>query len=174
MGALLALSLLTACSGSSDDEPTIKPTSDAPSTAAAPPDPDGLTPEQREVVDAVEAYGAAIIGRGNAPIGPVIKDLVTQDVYDFIVPAETENVEDAGLQYIGQTTLTPTKVTITGDTATVQGCDDGSAAFLVKKGETSAGVGSQPVSTTKINFGLVREGDRWIISDPESTVVSAC
>lgn len=169
--AVLTASLLGGCGGS--DEPTIKPTSDAPSASASP-DADGFTPEQREVIDAVEAYEAAIVGRGPGPVEPAIRDLVTPDVLDFIGKADQENIVDAGLQYIGTMTITPTRVTIDGDTARVEACEDGSRAAIVKKGETKAGAGSQILGFAKINFGLRKQDGAWRISDPASETVTSC
>ncbi|MCL3818868.1 nuclear transport factor 2 family protein [Aeromicrobium wangtongii] len=169
---VLTVSLLAACGGS-DDEPVIKPTGQETSAAAAP-DPDGLSPEQREAFDAVVAYSTAVVGRGSEPVAPLIEDLVTPEVFDFIVPAETENVDQAGRQYIGTVKLTPTSVTVQGDTATVKGCQDGSAAYIVKKGDTQPGVGSRNLGSSRLDFRLVRENGRWLISQPESTPVKSC
>lgn len=174
VAALLAMSLLAACGGS-DDEPVVKPTSDAPTSAtSAPVDADGFTPEQREVADAVVAYTNAVVGRGPGPVEPAIKDLVTPDVLDFISKADDENIVQAGLQYIGTMTVTPTAVTIDGDTARVQGCQDGSRVAIVKKGETQAGEGSTLLGSSTIDYGLVREDGAWLISDPKSTPVTSC
>lgn len=172
---LLATTLLAACGGS-DDDPAIKPMTDKPSAAATTTaaDPDGFTPEQREVADAVEAYSKAFFGRGTDPVGPAVEDLVTPKVLDALVPAETKAVEDAGLQYIGTVTVDPASVTIDGDTAVFKGCSDGSQAFVVKKGETAPGVGSRSVGITRMTYGLVRQGDTWLIDEPRAERVTAC
>lgn len=123
---------------------------------------------------AVEAYTDAVVGRGAQPLGPVIKDLVTKEVYDFIVPAETKALEGAGLQYVGQVTLKPSSVTITGDKALVKGCQDSSEAFMVTKGRTAPDADAKPLPSTRISFGLVRRDGRWIVSDPEAAHAKAC
>ncbi|AWB92769.1 hypothetical protein [Aeromicrobium chenweiae] len=169
MTTALTLLLLGGCGS---DEPSAASTSGTPTSAAA--DPDGLTPEQREVVDAAEAYTDAIVGRGAQPLGPVIKDLVTKEVYDFIVPADTKALEDAGLQYVGQVTIKPSSVTITGDKALVKGCQDSSEAFMVAKGRTAPDAEAKPLPSTRISFGLVRRDGRWIVSDPEAADAKAC
>jgi hypothetical protein len=173
---LLAACLLGAC-GSSDDKPTIKPTSDAPSSQAAPatPDPDGFSPEQREVADVVQSYTTAIYGRGEAALEPAaLQPLVTTDLLDTIVSSEKEAVDDPGLHYVGDVTLSSDSVTIDGDTATFKGCLDGGSAFLAEKGETAAGPESTTVGITDVTITLVRDSARWVISDPQGEEVSSC
>ncbi len=174
--ALLATTLLAACGGS-DDDPAIKPMTESTSSApgsAEPTDADGFTPEQRDVINAVDSYANAVVGRGPGPVEPAIKDLVTPDVLDFITQADDENIVGKGLQYIGKTTFTPTRVTIDGDSATAQGCQDGSRAAIVKKGQTEAGAGSQILGSATLDFKLVKKNDSWLISDPKSTPVKSC
>ncbi|MCD9198447.1 hypothetical protein [Aeromicrobium wangtongii] len=164
--AVLAVSALTAC-GSSDDEPTIKPTSDAP-TASAASDPDGYTAEQRAVVDVVQAYNQAGFGSGDLPISTAIADLATPEVLDAVKSAG----DDA--RYSGVPSLTISTVTVSGDTATVKGCRDGSRVFTLKKGQAQPGVGSKPVGVTDLTIGLERMDDRWVISDPRGEQVEKC
>jgi hypothetical protein len=170
---LLAATLLAACGGS-DDDPAIKPVTGTPSATATSADPDGLTPEQREVADAVQAYVSAFFGRGTTPVGTAVGDLITAKLRDGLVPAETKAVDDAGLQYIGTPVLDPEDVTIKGDTATYTGCNDGSQVFTVKKGETTAGVGSRNVGITRITYKLVRQDGRWLVDEPRGEQVQSC
>ncbi len=173
VAALCATTMVLAGCGGSDEEPLVKPTSDTTTSAAAP-DQDGFTPAQREVSDAVQTYVTAFFGRGASPVQPAIASMVTPDLLAKIVPAETKAIDDAGLQYIGEVTLDPQKVTIDGDTATYQGCRGGGSAAVVKKGETGAGVGSRPVTTSQLTYGLVRVDGRWLINDPRGERVSTC
>lgn len=172
VAAVFATTMLAGCSGS-DDEPLVKPTSDTTTSAAAT-DPDGFTAEQREVADAVQTYVTAFFGRGASPVQPAIAGMVTNDLLAKIVPAETKAIDDAGLQYIGEVTLDPQKVTIDGDTATFEGCRGGGSAAVVKKGETSAGVGSRLVTTSQLTYGLVRVDGTWLINDPRGERVATC
>jgi hypothetical protein len=165
--ALAALLPLAACGGS--DQPQAEAT-----TTVAPRDEDGLTPDEREVADAVEAYTDAYFERGATKVGPAIKDLVTQEVYDLIVPAETKSVDGAGLQHLGKVALTVDKVTIDDDTAVYRGCQDASKSFLVRKGDTSPGVGSTTLGFTRMEYGLAREDGVWVVSDPRSEQVASC
>jgi hypothetical protein len=164
---IIGVSVLSACGGSDEpDKPTAKPT--------ATQDPDGFTPEQREVADAVEAYNKAFFGRGSLPVEPAIQKFVTKRLLDQVGPAESKAVDKAGLQYIGTVKLIPKDVTIKGDKATFKGCQDGSKAFVVKKGEKSAGVGSRPVGTTQLTIGLVREDGTWLVDDPQGEAAETC
>lgn len=167
---LLAASLLGACGGS-DDEPTIKPVDDVPSATSAAPDADGFTPEQREVADAVQKWNKTVFSVTTDAIGPAIEGLVTQRVLDGVVAAEADQKPG---QYLGAVTLAVTEVTVSGDTATVEGCRDGSQAYRVKKGDTQAGVGSSRVGTTQLTIGLVRQGGTWLIDDPKGKQVATC
>lgn len=165
---LLGVSVLGACGGS--DEPQSKSTAKPTATRDA----DGFTPDEREVVNAVEAYNKAFFGRGATPVVPAIQDFVTKKLLDQAGPAESKAVDKAGLQYIGSVTLHPEKVTIDGAKATFEGCQDGTKAFVVKRGETSAGVGSRAVSTTRLHVELVREHGRWLVDYPEGETVDSC
>jgi len=168
--ALLTVSLLGACGGS-DDEPTVKPTSDAPAATSAAPDPDGFTPEQREVADAVQKWNAAVFSGTTDTIGTTLQGIATQKVIDGVTAAEAD-LEPA--EYLGDVTLDVTTVTVTGDAATVEGCRDGSKATRVKKGETEAGVGDSTVGTAKLTVGLVRQDGAWLIDDPRAEPVATC
>lgn len=170
--------LLGACGGA-DEKAATEPsatstagTSTAP-TSTATPDPDGFSPEQREVADAVDAYTQAFFGRGANPVRPALEGLVTKKVLDALVPAETKAIDSAGLQYIGDVTIDAKTVTIDKDTATFTGCRD-SRAFVVKKGETTPGTGSRKVESSTMTFKLVRRGDRWLIDEPRGDPVNAC
>lgn len=171
--ALLTASLLTACGGS-EDEPLVKPTTDAPTTTAPPVDDDGFTPEQRELADQVTAYFTGVVGRGSSPVDPIIRDLVTPDLLAQVSASEKKSVDDAGLQYLGEAQIDVTEVTITGDTATVEGCNNSSKALLVKKGQKKAGAGSQLLGYSTMTVGLVREDDRWLIDSPRLETVNRC
>lgn len=166
---IIGAAALSACGGS--DEPDDKPTS--PATSATP-DPDGFTPEQREVADAVEAYNDAFFGRGTTPVETAIKDLVTKDLLGKMGPAESKAVDKAGLQYIGTVKLDPENVTIKGDKATYTGCQDGSEAFVVKKGEKSAGPGTRPVGSSELTVRVIREDGRWLVDFPKGEAVDTC
>lgn len=170
VGLILATALLGACSS---DEPPTK-SSASPKATATTRDADGFTPAEREVVDAVEAYNKAFFGRGATPVETAIEPFVTKAVLDGLGPAETKAVDDAGLQRIGTATLVPEQVTIDGDTAILTGCKDASRAFIVKKGETTAGVGSKAGGVSRITFGLVRQDGRWLVGDPRGEPVDAC
>ena len=169
--SLCTVTLLAGCGGS-DEEPLVKPTSDASSSAVT--DPDGFTPEQREVADAVQAYSDAFFGRGADPVETAVGDLITPGLRDGLVPAETKAIDDAGLQYIGDAVVAPGSVTIDGDTATYKGCSDASEVYVVKAGETTAGVGSRNVGVTRITYTLVRQDGRWLIDEPRGEQVPAC
>ena len=67
----------------------------------------------------------------------------------------TAAVDKAGMHYIGTVTIHPEKVTIDGDKATFEGCQDGSKAYVVKKGEKAAGVGSRSVGTSQLTVSGV-------------------
>jgi hypothetical protein len=164
---LLAISLTGACGGS-DDEPTIKPTTDAPSAAATAADPDGYSPDQRAVADVVQAYNQAAFGPGDVPVETAIKDLVTPEVL--------AGVQSAGgdATYSGVPTLTISAIRVSGDTATLEGCRDGARIYSLKKGQTQPGVGSKPVGITQLTFGLTRSDDRWVIADPRGEQVDKC
>lgn len=165
---VVSAAILSACGGSDgpEDEPTAKPTATR--------DSDGFTPEEREVVDAVEAYNKAFFGRGAAPVEPVIEKLVTKRLLGQVGPAESKAVDKAGLQYIGSVKLIPKDVAIEGDKATFEGCQDGTRAFVVKKGEKTASVGSRAVSTMQLEIGLVREAGRWLVDAPRGERVDSC
>jgi hypothetical protein len=122
----------------------------------------------------VTAYNEAFFGRGASPVKPAVEDFLTTKVLKGLVPAETKAVDDAGLQYIGTVTIQPERVTIDGNTATFLGCRDGSKAFLVKKGQSSPGVGSSPVGTLDLTVGLVRQDGRWLIDDPRGEDAPSC
>ena len=169
VGLILATALLGACGS---DEPAPKPSATTKATATTPAA-DGAAAE-REVVDAVRGYYKAFFGRGSTPVKTAIGDFVTAAVLDGLVPAETKAVDDAGLQRIGTAKITPEKVTIDAETATFTGCVDASRTFLVKKGETTAGVGSKAGGLTRITFGLVRHDGRWLVDDPMGETVDAC
>lgn len=166
-GAAVMVLSLTACGGSTEPE--------RESTSAAPRGEDGLTPEERAVADAVQGYTDAYFNRGATAVGPAIQDLVTKDVYDLVVPAETRNVDEAGLQHLGEVTLSVDEVTIDGDSATVRGCQDASTSFIVKKGATEPGVGSSaPLGFNRVEYGLVRKDGVWLVSDPKGEQVPSC
>lgn len=165
---MIGVSVLSACGGSDDpvDQPTAKPTVSR--------DANGFTPQQREVADAVKTYSKAFFGRGTSPVEPAIKKYVTKRLLDKLGPAESKAVDKAGLQYIGSVKLIPKQVTINGDKATFEGCQDGSRAFVVKKGEKTAGVGSHAVITSQLKIGMVRSHGMWLVDDPRGTATQAC
>jgi hypothetical protein len=103
-----------------------------------------------------------------------IKDLVTKDLLGKMGPAESKAVDKAGLQYIGTVKLFPKDVTIKGDKATFRGCQDGSKAFVVKKGEKSAGSGTRPVGSSELTVRVIREDGRWLVDFPKGEAVDTC
>lgn len=171
VGAICTATILTGCGGS-DSDPLVKPTSDATTSAAA--DPDGFTAEQRAIADRVTTYFTGVAARGTSPVEPVIQDLVTPELLATIVAGEQKNVEGKGLQHLGEATVDVDKVTIEGDTATVEGCYDGSQAYLVKKGEDTPGSGSQVLGYSTMSITMVRSGDNWLISQPLLEPAEGC
>jgi hypothetical protein len=171
---LLTVSLLGACGGS-DDDPAIKPVTDAPSSTATAADPDGFTPAQREVADAVQAYTKAFYGRGTESVADAAAQFVTPDLIDFLRAGEKQILDDGKFQYLGEAVVRPEEVTISGDTAEFRGCSDGSQAAIVPVGETKVkGRGARIIGYTKLSYGLIRSGDRWLVSDPKGEPVASC
>lgn len=167
---LLAASLLTGCGGS-DDDPEIKPTSGTPSSAPAVAGADGLTPEQREVADVVTRWNKAGFSVDTDEVGAAIEPYVTPEVLQGVTDAESRQKPGS---YLGTVGLDVTSVTISGDTATVKACQDGSQVYRVAKGETEAGVGDPLVGTSQLTVTLVRQEDKWLISRPEGKQVRTC
>jgi hypothetical protein len=171
---LLAASLLGACGGS-DDDPAIKPVTDTASASATSADPDGLTPEQREVADAVQAYTKAFYGRGTESVADAAAEYVTPDLIDFLRAGEKQILQDGKFQYLGEAIVRPEEVTISGDTAVFKGCSDGTQAAIVPVGETKVkGKGARIIGYSKLTYGLARSDGRWLISDPKGEPVSSC
>ncbi|MGJ9422219.1 hypothetical protein [Aeromicrobium sp. CF3.5] len=153
---------LGACSGSSEPQPP------AESTASV--DPDGFTAEEREVVDAVDAYQAALIDyqKGDREID--LTEVATDEVADGIVGGVKQALDDEGLVMLGDYTLTPDSVTVSGGTAEYSGCLDNSRLLLVpEEDRDSPGVGSRPVGeSTVITYQLTRTDDTWLVSQPSA------
>lgn len=154
---LLATGLLAACGGEESDE--------APEISIAA-GPGSFTPEEQEVVDAVDAYYSAFYGRGEGSIEAVMDGKLTDELAGRLIPDETAFSEDKDLQYIGEHELDPEQVTIDGDAASFSGCIDTSKVFLVKAGTTRTGSGSIAVDSSNLDIELLREDGRWLISQP--------
>lgn len=174
---LLSVSWLAGCGGSDSDpaaEPSVVRTSATP-VASATPDPDGLTPEQREVVDVVQAYSAAFYNRGTESVTDAAAQFVTPDLIDFLRDGEKQILQDGKFQYLGSAVIRPDRVTIDGDTATFRGCSDASKAAIVPVGETRVTApGARVIGYTELTWGLVRTNGRWLVSDPKGQPVASC
>lgn len=167
--ALMSVALLAGCGGS-DGDPQIKPTTAAPSATVAA-DPDGYTPEQREVADVVTKWNKAAFSVTTDQVGPAIEPYVTPDVLNGVVASESKQKPGA---YLGEVILDVKDVTVSGDTATVTACQDGSQAYRVAKGETEAAVGDPLVGASQLTVTLVKQDGTWLISRPEGKQVRSC
>ncbi len=167
IAAMIAATALAACSGG-DDEAASEPeiTIDG--------GPGTFTPEEQEVVDAVEEYYVAFLTRGDAGVESAVEGRVTDDLAAQLIPGEKKAIEDADLAYIGEPTLDPEAVTIDGDEATFTGCQDNTGVFVVPAGETTAGVGSRSLGISDLSIELVREGGQWLIDQPSGERADAC
>ncbi len=168
VAALCATTILTGCGGS-DSDPVIKPTSD--SASAATPDPDGYSPDQREVADVVTSWNSAAFAADTDEVGQAIGSLVTPDVLKGVLAAEAQQKPGS---YVGDVTIDVQSVTVDGEAATVKACQDGSQAYRVTKGETEAGEGDPLVGATQLTIALVRQDGRWLISEPKGEPVPSC
>ncbi|KHL09051.1 hypothetical protein CLV56_0298 [Mumia flava] len=158
---------LGACGG--DDEVDIDASSSAESpSAAASTDADGYTPEEREAIDAVDAYRAAVFDRGDQPIEESLEGTVTDELYAAIVPDEQAITEDAGKWRIGEATFEPESVTIDGDEAVVTGCMDTARSFIVDAGDTEVRGAATGGMRTPLKVTLERGDDTWLVATPET------
>ena len=161
---LAGLLVLSACGSDGDSGSLADATPSA--TASASKDADGFTAEEREVIDAVERYTAAVFGRGAKSIKTTLKGTVTDQLYADAAAGEKSAVEDKGLQRIGPFGFEPTVVTVDGDEAEVRGCLDTSSSYVVKRGETEAGVGSRPGQRSPLEITLERVEGTWLVALP--------
>lgn len=136
--------------------------------------PGTFTPEEQEVVDAVEGYFEAFLTRGETGVAAALDGRLTDQLAADLVPAEKKLVDDADLWYIGEPLLDPEGVTIDGDAATFTGCQDAAEVFLVPVGEETAGVGSKSLGYSDLTVELVREDGRWLIDTPRRKDADAC
>ncbi len=128
--------------------------------------PGTFSPEEQEVVDAVGAYYDALFGRGEGDLATAMDGKLTDELASRLVPDETAFSEDRGLQYIGEHELDPERVTIDQETARFTGCINTSGVFLVEAGATQTGPGSIAIDSSNLDIELLREGGRWLISQP--------
>lgn len=125
-----------------------------------------FSPEEQEVVDAVDDYYTALFGRGDQDIETTMDGRLTDELAGRLIPDEKAFTEDKGLQYIGEHELDPRRVSIEGETARFTGCVNTSQLFLVEAGTTQTGPGSIAVGSSDLDFELLREDGRWLISQP--------
>lgn len=167
IAAVVSVTALAACSsGGAESAPEPDITIDG--------GPGTFTPEEQQVVDAVEDYYIAFLTRGGAGVESAVEGRVTDDLAAKLIPGEKKAVDDADLAYIGEPQLDPENVTIDGDTAEFTGCQDNSGVFVVPAGETTAGVGSRSLGISDLSIELVREGDQWLIDQPSGERANAC
>ncbi|WP_167007266.1 hypothetical protein [Mumia sp. ZJ430] len=162
--ALAAALTLSACG--SDDESGLSAEATASETASASEAADGFTAEEREVIEAVERYQTAFYGRGAKSIEATLEGTVTDQFFAEAVAGEKATTEDKGLQRLGPYSFEPSVVTIEGDEAEVRGCLDTTSSFVVKRGETEAGVGSQAGQRAKQEITLERVDGTWLVAFP--------
>lgn len=159
--AATATLLLGACSGSGDSG--IEP------LATASTDADGLTAEQREVVDAVDAYQAALIDYQKGDRDIDLTQFATEELASGIADGVEQSLDDEDRQLIGETSvMTADTVSIDGDTATWKGCNDSTGLFVVPEGDDAPGVGSQRFEAERTVYTLVRQDGAWMVSDATS------
>lgn len=151
---------LGACSGSSDPQPLDESSSDA----------DGDTAEEQEVVDAVEAYQAALVDYQKGDRDIDLTEFATDEVADGIVGGVEQALDGEDLVMVGEYTLTPNSVTVADGTAEYSGCLDNTRLLLVPEEDRDApGPGSRPVGeSTVITYELTRTDDTWLVSKPSA------
>lgn len=167
VAATLAGSLLAGCGS---DTPELPKASGPTQSGAA----GEFSPEQREVIDAVEAYYKALFDRGTTDVATALKGTVTDELFAQVVPDEKKMVDDAGKQHLGKIKVTPTAVTINGKSANYKGCFDGKGSYIVKRGATGAHPGDKPAGVTKLDYTLVRQDGSWLVDEPLGTRVASC
>lgn len=158
--AATATLLLGACSDS--DDSGIEP------LATASTDADGFTAEQREVVDAVDAYQSALVDYQKGDRDTDLTTVATDEVADGIVGGVEQVLDGEGLVMVGEYTLTADAVSIDDDSAEYTGCLDNSRLLLVpEEDRDNPGVGSRPVGeSTEVTYQLTRADDTWLVSEP--------
>lgn len=168
LAVLAAAAMLTAaCSGSDDSglEPLPSASTDA----------DGFTAEEREVVEAVDAYQSALIEYQKGDRDIDLTAVATDEVADGIVDGAERVDQDEQLDLIGGSTImTVESVSIDGDTATWQGCNDSTALFLVPEGEDAPGVGSQQLQARQSTYTVIRQDETWVVSDATAEDNAPC
>ena len=152
--------LTAACSGSDDSGLDPLPTAST--------DADGFTAEEREVVEAVDAYQSALIEYQKGDRDIDLAEVATDEVADGIVGGVEQALDGEGLVMVGEYTLTPSSVSVTNDAAEYTGCLDNSRLLLVpEEDRDSPGVGSRPVGeSTEVTYQLTRSSDTWLVSEP--------
>ncbi|TNC47372.1 hypothetical protein [Mumia zhuanghuii] len=164
--ALAGLLVLSACGSDGDSGSLADATPSA--TASASKDADGFTAEEREVIDAVEAYATAIFARGTTPVAEALQGKVTDELYSVIVPDERKITEDAGKQRIGEARVEARSVAIKGDEAVASVCLDATKAFVVDKGETEVGPGARIGIRRPMKVELERADGSWLVDAPRA------
>lgn len=169
VAALLLAGMLTACGGEGADEP------EGSASVAAPPsvDADGYTVEQRNALDRVEEFLAAVYGRGAQPVAQTAKGLVTEEYASELIATSKAQVEDEGLKWLGGYPFEPSGVRLQGDRASVSGCLDLTTMFLVPRDAKAAGPGDTNVGQVlPATYRLEKSGDEWLVSASDKSEAS--
>ncbi len=133
----------------------------------------GFTPEERRAVDAVERYLAALAAyqRGEADD---LAGTATAAWEDTITGEVDAQLRDEGLTVLGDVELEPLEAEVDADGAQVLACVDATNVFVVEQGSTEVSAGATSGARSRTRYGLVADGDDWIVDDPRSEGGAAC
>jgi hypothetical protein len=162
MAALAFASVLAGCGGGSPDaQPT--PTASSPSPIPSP-TPSPTSTDQSTPVAAYRAYYAAVIEAGRTANwrSPALPATATGEALRTIVE-RLRRLATNGQTLRGTVRLNPTAEPVTGDTATVEDCQDSSGWLVYNRDGRPAGTGVP--RNDRVVATLVRVGNVWKVSD---------
>ncbi|MGZ4452361.1 MAG: hypothetical protein ACXVDH_01125 [Nocardioides sp.] len=154
LGALISL---TACGGGAahtEIEPlggSASPTADPGEAATA----------------AVTAYVAATSQIAKHPSEDALDGVATPAWASTFVGNYRKNVAAKGMKFIGTSTVVSADPTVTGSTARVDACVDGTHTFIVPKAAAHSGPQSQSGPRARYTYRLLLQDDRWLVDDIE-------
>ncbi len=154
---MAALLTLTACSGTdvtdgSDEPPS---PSQSPSATAA------EKPDEAGVKAAIRDYNRALVSfNREQDVTPELEAVTTEAWADQLLTTYDDNIFSNGMEMVGRWRTIVQSVSVAGDSATAQVCNDGNKVYIVDRG---AGIpdGAQSQGRSTGVIALVREDDEW-------------